>query len=291
MFSLTTASLNFNQILQWTSFLRVLVFTIAIIALYLIFVLLLDLLKRKLLKKLQRKKERSNVKVFIQASKYFIFVLLLIFGILSYTGSLGGIGVTAGLLTAALGWALQRPITGIAGWIMVVLKRPFYIGDRINIGSIKGDVAEISLTHIHLNEIGGTIASEEISGRVILIPNSRLFEVDIINYTKSGEEILDTVRFTITFESDLRAAKKIAESAAKNILRNYEINKNLEPPYSRVFFQPQGIEVQLRYFSLAAKREEISSAITEEIIKTITKTKNVALAYPQGEIIIKNKSS
>jgi len=86
-----------------------------------------------------------------------IFLSRLIFIFLAFSRSLTGIGVSAGLLLAALAWALQRSITGIAVWLMIIIKRPFEIGEIIIIGDIKGDVADITLTQIHIKEIGGVL--------------------------------------------------------------------------------------------------------------------------------------
>ena len=78
---------------------------------------------------------------------------------------------------------MQAPVTGIAAWLMLILKCPFKIRDRVIIAGITGDVMEITLTHVILNQVGGTVSSEERSGRGILIPNAILFGQTITNYT------------------------------------------------------------------------------------------------------------
>jgi len=108
---------NINWDLVWKIFRTVLIFVV----LYFIFFRLLKTVKKRFLKKAKTKKEKSNVEIFFRASQYFLILLLLIFAFLAYGGSLTGIGVVAGLLSAALGWALQRPITGMAAWLMVVV--------------------------------------------------------------------------------------------------------------------------------------------------------------------------
>jgi small-conductance mechanosensitive channel len=217
---------------------------------------------------------------------------LLIFIVLAHFGSLAGLGLFAGLMSAALGWALQRPISGIAAWLMVVIKRPFEIGDRIIIGEVKGDVSDITLTHIHLKEVGGTIPSEEksgrtteeISGRTVLIPNARLFEEDIINYTKKDNYILDEVDFPVTFESDIEEAKKIVGESAQKIIKEYIKKPKI---YIRTYFQASGVNVFVRYFTPALERNEISSQITEEILKRVRKVKNIRFAYHHEETVVK----
>lgn len=259
--------------------------TILVIIAYFIANLLLIFIRKELLKGDKTKKEISDIKIFFRVLRYILIALLLIFIILSYVGSLLGIGITAGFLTAALGWALQRPITGIAGWLMVVLIRPFEIGDRVVIGGVKGDIVDISLAYIHIDEIGGTVVSEETSGRLILIPNSKLFEVDIINYTKQDDLILDQVKFPITFKSDIDRAFKIAEASANEVLKEYF--EKFEKPYIRTSFQSSGIDIVVRYNAPAQKREEISSKITQKIFSKIKDSKEVEFAYQHTEVVIK----
>ena len=275
---------SINEI-EWNSFARVLFTIIFVLILYWFFCYLLNILKRYLLAKAKNKKERSNIEIFSRAIKYIVILFLVIFAILSYSGSLASIGLVAGLLSAALGWALQRPISGMAAWLMIVVKRPFEIGDRVIIGNVKGDISDITLTHVHIKEIGGTIPSEETSGRLILIPNAKLFEEDIINYTKKDNFILDEVTFPITFESDINEAQKIAKESARDVLKDYI--EDIKELYTRTYFQPSGVDIFVRYLSLAPKRNEISSRITERIFNKIKASKNVRFAYYHSEILLK----
>lgn len=246
-----------------------------------------ELARRGILKRARTKKERSNAQIFFQTGRYLLISILFILALLSYAGSFTGIGLTVGLLSAALGWALQRPITGLAAWIMVIVKRPFDIGDRIIIGTVRGDVVDVTLTHIHICEIGGTIASEESSGRIILIPNATLFETAIINYTKERDFILDQVIFAITYESNLEEAKRIAVDSAKEVLKEYK-NKTIEP-YTRVFFSGTALDVYIRFESPATERERITSEITQKIYKKISGSKEVKFNYPRSSVFLQKK--
>jgi small-conductance mechanosensitive channel len=262
---------------------------ITIIVLIMAFNFILHFVKKALLKRVKSKRQISNVEVFSSVFKYIFLLVLIISAIFSYTGSFTGLGLTLGFISAALGWALQKPITGMAAWIMIVIKRPFVIGDRIIIGDVKGDVTDITLTHIYIGEIGGIVAGEESSGRIIMVPNSILFEQKIINYTHSRDEyILDQVVVPITFESNLGKATEIALESSKKLTKEFiEITK--KDPYVRTFFQPNGINVHVRYYSPAKRLQEISSLMTKEIFDRIMKTKEVEFAYPHTEILYREK--
>ena len=263
--------------------------TLIIVMIFLvIFNFIWSLIKKVLLKKAKTKKQKSNIQIFSKIFSYMTLLLVAIFAIFSYAGSWTGLGVTVGLFTAALGWALQRPITGIAGWIMVVVKRPFDIGDRIIIGKVRGDVQDISLTHVYVKEIGGIVSGEENSGRIVMIPNSKLFEQDIVNYTLQDEYVLDQVALTVTYECNLDKAMEIILNAAKKCTK--EFAKGTEKkPYVLTYFEPNGINVRVRYFAPAKHLQEISSKLTKEIFDNIRKTKSVEIAYPHTEVVFRKK--
>ncbi len=261
---------------------------IILIAALIIYKLVTAGIRGAVLFRAKTKKQKNNAMVFLSLWRYSFLVLLIIGLIFFLGGDIAGLGLWAGLLTAALGWALQKPITGIAGWIMVITKKPFQIGDRIEIQGVKGDVSDITLTHIYLKEIGGTIATEETSGRVILIPNSKLFEQDIINYTLQDDYILDQVITAITYESNLDRAIKICEEAADKVGKEFasEMSKT---PYVRTFFQSSGIDLKTRYYVKASSRIKVASDMTREIFRKISEAKDVEIAYPHTEVVLRKK--
>ncbi len=267
----------------------ILVTIIVLIVIYLIFEALIHLTKKKLLEKAKNKKQVTSIELFSRILKYLAVLFLIFLAISTYSGSWTGLGLGIGLFSAAIGFALQKPITGIAAWIMMITKRPFQIGDRIIIGKLKGDVTDITLTHVYLHEIGGLAPGEENSGRIILVPNSLLFEQNIVNYSMQKEEIvLDQVVAAVTFESNLNKATEIALNSAKKHIEEFVSHPKKEP-YIRTFFQPNGINVHVRYFAPVKRLQEFSSKITKEIYDEISKENNVNFAYPHTEVILNKK--
>ncbi|MDD5738475.1 MAG: mechanosensitive ion channel family protein [Candidatus Pacebacteria bacterium] len=253
---------------------------------YLLFGLGLRASKRALLQKAKTKKQIASIEAFSRIFKYAFLFLIIILISFYYSKSWTGLGLSIGLLSAALGWALQKPITGIAAWLMVVLKRPFSIGDRVIIGSVKGDVSDITLTHIYLKEVGGIILGEENSGRVIMVPNSILFEQNITNYNLQYEYVLDQVVLAITYESDLKEAVAICKEAVKVVKDRY-FGAITKEAYIRNSFQTSGVNVSVRYLVLANRLQEISSYVTEEIFERVKNSQKVKFAYPHTEVVMK----
>ncbi len=274
----------YADIFQW--------FGVIILAI-IIFSIISSVIKKRLLNKVKTKKQASNVTTFIDLLRFLFVIFLVIIAVTSYYGRWGEVGFIAGLLTVALGWALQRPISGVVAWLILVTRRPFIIGDRVIFSNIKGDITNITLTHIYLDEVGGTIEGEEKSGRTVMIPTSLIFEQEIINYTHHDDYILDEVTAAITYESNLEKAEEIMLSSVNNIMNSYweDFPKRIpKEPHNRLLFKDSGIDVTLRYYTIATKRNEISTKIRRDIFNQIRKSKDVEIAYPHAEVLFRKKN-
>lgn len=259
-----------------------------------IFSVFLRLIKRSLIKKVKTKKQVANVMAFIDMLTFVFIFFLIIIALASYYGNLGDLGFVAGLLTVALGWALQKPITGVVAWLIIITRRPFLIGDRIIINNITGDVSNITMTHIFLDEVGGTHMGEENSNRSIMIPTNVIFDTDVVNFNNRDEYILDEVSVSITYESDLSIAEKLCLKATERIMGEYwkkfpkRINKE---PHTRLNFQPSGIDITVRYMTIATSRNAIATDIRRELFNDIKKMPGVEIAYPHTEVLFREKKT
>ena len=234
--------------------------------------------------------KEDNASNFMATWKYIWTGIIAVFAIISLSGSLKVLGISAGFLGMVLGWSLQAPVTGIAAWLMLILKRPFHIGQRVIIAGITGDVMDITLTHVILNQVGGTILGEERSGRGILIPNAILFGQTITNYTYDVEYILDEVPVRITYDSDWDEAERILINAAKTVAAPI-IEKTGEEPFIRSELFDAGVLIRLRYKTPPSDRQKNSSDIVKIIFHEFAKSDKVQFCYPHSEVIYQWKGA
>ena len=217
----------------------------------------------------------ENAVLFLRGYDIVYKVLMAILVLVAASGSFPLLGLSVAFLGTMLGWSLQVPIRGLAAWVMVLLKRPFRIGDRINVAGVTGDVTDIQLNHIILNQVGGTVASEERSGRGILVPNAMLFDNLITNYNYFAKEdqessvppsrfMLDEVLVRVTFGSDQDFARKLCVEAAQKALDEL-VGGSEEKSFTRSEFLGWGILLRVRYQTIPAKRAEASSRVTQLI--------------------------
>lgn len=275
---------NFALVQNLLAFVPDIIFAAAVLAAIFIFYKLLTRAITNALSNSIRRKQ--DVKTFLNLWRYSFFVIAAILVIIAFSGSLTTFGISVGFFSVMLGWALQKPITGIAAWLMIVTQRPFRIGDRIIIDEHIGDVVDIRLFYIMMNEIGGTVEGEEQSGRIIQIPTSLLFDKNVVNYTMHDPFILDEVSATVTYESNLARAQELAVECAKEATKEILADVK-EKPFARVSFRDSGIDVRVRYYTIADRRQKISSEITEKLHEKISRARDIEFAYPHIELKFK----
>jgi small-conductance mechanosensitive channel len=125
--------------------------------------------------------------------------------------------VSLGLISLILGFALQTPITSFIGWIYLLVRTPYRVGDRIKIDGATGDVIDVSYLDTTLWEFGGDfLSTDHPSGRVIKFPNSKVLNSTVYNYTwPLFPYIWNEVKFNVAYESDLEFVAETMQRVAE----------------------------------------------------------------------------
>ncbi|MFH2025045.1 MAG: mechanosensitive ion channel family protein, partial [bacterium] len=233
--------------------------------------------------------------VWIKTLTYIVVVLgLIMVGSVWFRG-FKELGTYLGLLSAGIAIALKDPLTSIAGWLFIIFRRSFSVGDRIQIGDKAGDVIDIRIFQFILLEIGNWVDADQSTGRVIYIPNGQIFTLPLANYSKGFQYIWDEIKVLITFESDWKKAKEImlniakkhsehlsksAERRVKEASKKYMIfYKNLTPTvYTAV--KDSGVQLAIRYLCEPKNRRGTQQAIWEETLDSFDREKDLEFAYP-----------
>ena len=144
-----------------------------------------------------------------------VFVLILLLA-LTWINAFSSLSTYLGLLSAGLAVALKDPLTNLAGWLFILVRKPFETGDRIQIGDYAGDVVDIDIFQFSLMESGTAGTSKDMrTGRLVRISNGTVFTQPQVNFTKGWFEFTNNIiEVTITFESNWKKAKAILEEIA-----------------------------------------------------------------------------
>lgn len=175
--------------------------------------------KRSLSGVIKDTETRYRTRKFITLLSY----LLIVFVIANvYSNRLGNLTVAFGVAGAGIAFALQEVIASIAGWFAVSFAGFYKIGDRVQLGGIKGDVIDISILRTTLMEVGEWVKGDLYSGRIVRIANSFVFKEAVFNYSGDFPFLWDEIVVPIKYGSDRKLVKQILENVAKEVVGDYE---------------------------------------------------------------------
>lgn len=210
-----------------------------------------------------------------------------------------------GLLSAGIAIALKDLFMNIAGWAFIYLRKPFDVGDRIQIGKVKGDVIDLRLFQFSVLEIGNWVDSDQSTGRVIHVPNAKVFQQPQANYSMGFNFIWNEQTIYITLDSDYKKVKSIltqllnhhlkeeiksAEAEFKKARDKHMIIYNQFTPAIFIEIMERGVKVSMRYLCNPRKKRLVEHAIAESILERFSVEENIKLAYPTTTIHFNKKT-
>ena len=182
-------------------------------------------------------KKKSHTKAIrynmVRVARLITIIILLLIIISFINENWYTAAVSLGLFSLILGFALQTPISSLIGWIYIVFRLPYKVGDRIQLAEFTGDVVEIGYLDTTLWEFGGNYMTNDVpSGRLIRFPNSMVLQSAVFNYSwKKFPYIWNEIPFHVAYESDLdfveTTIKKIAkEEIGEKMADNVQLMKD-----------------------------------------------------------------
>ncbi len=208
-----------------------------------------------------------------------------------------------GLLSAGIAIALKDFIINLAGWFFIIWRKPFDVGDRIEIGNRKGDIIDIRIFEFSMLEVGSRIDAEQSTGRVLHIPNGQILSKTLANYNREFNYIWNEIPIIITFESNWNKTKALllnigkkhsshlnekAKKSIKAASKKFLIYFSSLSPTVYTSTKEYGILLTLRYLCEPKKIRLSESEIWEELLREIKKSEDINLAYPTYRITEKD---
>ncbi|MDA1043807.1 MAG: mechanosensitive ion channel family protein [Verrucomicrobia bacterium] len=221
-------------------------------------------------------------------------VVMLIVGNIWFKG-VQAIGTFLGLVSAGLAIALHDMVSNLAGWLFLVTRRPFKVGDRVEINGFKGDVIDIRPFQFSVIEIGKRIDAEQSTGRIVNIPNSIVLKEPLANYSTGFDHIWHEIPVLLTFESDWRKAKtillKIADENAEQLSAGAEEQTRRAAMQYLIFFskltpvvytsvRDSGVLLTIRYMVRPKRLRGSEEAFWEAILEAFSEHADIDFAYP-----------
>ena len=266
-----------------------------------LFIVILLILIQNLILKIAHK-EVEDYKARYTWQKTFSYIIpvltIIILGCL-WIDDIKSLQTVLGLFSAGIAIALKDLVMNIAGWFFILWRKPFYVGDRIQIGGQKGDVADIRLFQFSIMEIGNWVEAEQFTGRIVHIPNGKVFTELIFNYNRGFNFIWDEIPILITNESDWKKAKRIlmkitekytsgtsgeAREHLSETSKKFLVNITSLAPAIYTKIESFGTSLTIRYLCLPRERRNTHELISEEILEEFTKHEDIDFAYPTHRI-------
>jgi small-conductance mechanosensitive channel len=236
--------------------------------------------------------------VWYRTRKLLSYVITLVGAIVLASVWLEGSGLATyvGFLTAGIAIALSDVLKNLAGWAFIVLRRPFRLGDRIEIGQHRGDVVDMRAFRFTLLEIGNRVDAEQSTGRLLHVPNGVVFTEVLANFTTGFQFLWHEIPVLITFESDWEAAEQIvleavqahapdmADARVRRELREtateYQIRFTHLTPTVYLTVRDSGVLLTGRLLVPVRELRSVEQEVWKEILRGFAAHDHIDLAYP-----------
>ena len=219
-----------------------------------------------------------------------------------------------GLVGAGIAFALQRVITAVAGYFVILRGKTFNVGDRIQMGGVRGDVIGLTFMQTRIMEMGESprekdddrswVRSRQFTGRIVTVTNDKVFDCPVYNYTHEFAYIWDEMSIPIAFHQDFAEAEEIILDAANAEARTAaglgeEEVKRLEERFGievgdidpRVFWRitENWMELTVRFLGPDHGIRKIKDRMTRTIIAGFEKAKILIAATRQEGVALEPK--
>lgn len=200
-----------------------------------------------------------------------------------------------GLVSAGLAFALQKVVTAIAGYVVILRGTTFNVGDRIAMGGVRGDVIALGFTQTTIMEMGQPpavqgadpamwVQARQYTGRVVTVSNARIFDEPVYNYTREFPFLWEEMSFPIPFAADReRAERVILAAAARHAVRPDELDAAAVDELKRRYFLDRlstdprvyyrltdnWLEMSVRFVVRDRGIRDVKDAISREVLREL----------------------
>lgn len=212
-----------------------------------------------LINKGARRVARANLLSSYEQSRFWVrqaiqvtTALMLIVGLVSiWFDDPTRLATALGLVTAGLAFALQRVVTAIAGYAVILRGKTFNIGDRIVMGGVRGDVIALTFTQTTIMEMGQPppvqaadpamwVRARQYTGRIVTVTNARIFDEPVFNYSREFPFLFEEMVLPIPYTADRGKAEEILlDVARKHAIDAKQVGEEAMREMARRYFMQQ----------------------------------------------------
>lgn len=221
-----------------------------------------------------------------KSARYAVLVVTLIALAVVWRPFAGRIGVVLGLIAAGVAFAMQEVIGALAGWVSIMSSRQYSVGDRIQMGGVRGDVLDITPLRTKLLEIGGAetedswVRARQYTGRIVSVSNKAVFSEPVYNSSAAFDYLWEEMALPVPYRQDWRLAERIlreeaehasastdAKAAMAQMRRRYPVGRaDVEP---RVFVRATDnwVELSARFVVPVRDARRVKDEMTRRVLQ------------------------
>jgi len=275
--------------------LRRLIFRLSALGVVLLAIFIAAFIWRRLtLRYVQDLRRRRQLLRLRRLTVALVVALVLLF---DFASQLGTLATVMGFAAAGIALALQNVILSFAGYFFVTGRYGIRVGDRIQIAGISGDVIDIGLFKLALMELVGDGNSRQPTGRVVIFPNSIVFQTNgnFFKQAPGTNFVWNEFHLTLAPDCDYRLAEKRLLEVVEDVYARYrdavqrqysnlerEVSMKFESPrpQSRLRLGSSGIELAIRYPADTRHSVQVADEISRRALDAIAQDPALALAMP-----------
>lgn len=221
----------------------------------------------------EKKDYDETLEVFtLNALRWGLRIMLFVLVITQLGVQSASLVAAIGAAGLAIGLAMQGSLSNLAGGVLIIILKPFKIGDWIEAQGVSGSVVEISLFYTKLNTFGNQLA---------ILPNGDLSNNNIINYSSNGTR-KENMGFGISYDDDLKKAKEVLR---KLVEEQEDILKDPAPQIIVSELGADSVNFSVRYFAENSKFWDLHWFMIEEG-KIRLEEAGMTIPYPQRDVYL-----
>ena len=215
-----------------------------------------------------------------------------------------------GLVTAGLAFALQKVVTAVAGYFVILRGKTFNVGDRIVMGGVRGDVIALDFTQTTIMEMGQPpsvqgadpavwVNSRQFTGRIVTVTNAKIFDEPIFNYSRDFPYLWEEMTLPIAYSADRQRAERIlldvaqrhsvpigqmSEQALHEMQRRYVLKAGDIKPVVYFRLTDNWLELTLRFVVEDHGIRAVKDAMSRDLLSALDEA-GIGLASATFEIV------
>ncbi|MFC1569648.1 mechanosensitive ion channel family protein [bacterium] len=170
-------------------------------------------------------RQRRKILIYVRDTLSALFVALCLW---IWYPQLKTVATTLAVIAVAVVIAFKEYLINITGFLFRTSARNFTIGDRIDLGEMRGDVVDTTIMGVSILEIGP--GTNQYTGRTVFIPNSKFLSASVKNETRMKNYVFHVISFPLKSDEDWEKAEKILLDIAHEIVEPYveEIRRHIQ---------------------------------------------------------------